>query len=212
MSDRDYCYPPDHIVLRNNRLGSRDAPELEAAERRFLFHRLLEPVPAGDFDLAHLKATQRHLFEYFNIAVGRDRHGEDCQVRLPIKPRRFMAYGMAAIHLRILAAGHFQGWGPERFVTGVRPALGDVNHVHPFREDKQSTHAPGAVLAPPLMGWSPESRCRRQRSTRASASSSRLPCPPVDTESGCRTAKTPGSPRAPVARPVFGANPNGRPP
>ena len=62
MRDRDYCYPPDYTVLRN-RLDIRDAPALEAAERQFVAQRLLEPVPAGDFDLAHLKAIHRHLFQ-----------------------------------------------------------------------------------------------------------------------------------------------------
>ena len=54
MSDRDYCYPPDYAVLRN-RLNIRAAPTLEAAERQLVAQRLLEPVPRGDFDLAHLK-------------------------------------------------------------------------------------------------------------------------------------------------------------
>ena len=35
MNDRDYCYPPDFVVLRN-KLNLRDLPELEAAERDVL--------------------------------------------------------------------------------------------------------------------------------------------------------------------------------
>ena len=62
MSDRDDCYPPDYTVLRN-RLDIRDAATLEAAERELVALRLLEPVPAGDFDLDHLKAIHRHLFQ-----------------------------------------------------------------------------------------------------------------------------------------------------
>ena len=62
MSDRDYCYPPEYVVLRN-RLGIRDTPTLDAAERQFVAQRLLEPVPTGDFDLDHLKAIHRHLFQ-----------------------------------------------------------------------------------------------------------------------------------------------------
>ena len=62
MSDRDYCYPPDFTVLRN-KLDIRDTATLEAAERQFVAQRLLESLPAGDFDLAHLKAIHRHLFQ-----------------------------------------------------------------------------------------------------------------------------------------------------
>ena len=98
MSDRDYCYPPDYTVLRN-RLDIRDAPALEAAERELVAQRLPEPVPAGDFDHAHLKA----------------------------------------IHRRIVAAGYFAGLRPDGFAGGAGPVLGDVNHVHPFREGNGHT-------------------------------------------------------------------------
>ena len=60
MSNHDYCYPPDFTVLRN-KLDIRDSPALEAAVRELVAQRLLEPVPAGDFDLAHLEAIHRHL-------------------------------------------------------------------------------------------------------------------------------------------------------
>ena len=62
MSDRDYCYPPDYTVLRNM-LDIRDTSALEEAERELVAQRLLEPVPTGDFDLAHLKAIHHHLFQ-----------------------------------------------------------------------------------------------------------------------------------------------------
>ena len=56
MSDRDYCYPPDYTVLRN-RLNIRAAPTLEAAECQLVAQRVLERVPAGDFDLARLRCV-----------------------------------------------------------------------------------------------------------------------------------------------------------
>jgi len=46
MSDRDYCHPPDCIVLCN-RLDIRDAPALDAAERGLVSWRRLEIVPEG---------------------------------------------------------------------------------------------------------------------------------------------------------------------
>ena len=96
MSDRDYCYPPDYTVLRN-RLDIRDAPALEAAERELVALRLLEPVPAGDFDLNHLKAIHRHLFQdvyawagevrTVEIAKGDSRfHANDSSVSLHLGP------------------------------------------------------------------------------------------------------------------------------
>ena len=46
---------------------------------------------------------------------------------------------MGDIHRRIVAAGYFAGLGPDGFAGGVGPVLGDVNHVHPFREGNGRT-------------------------------------------------------------------------
>ena len=138
MSDRDYCYPPDYTVLRN-RLNIRAAPTLEAAERQLVAQRLLEPVPGGDFDLAHLKAIHRHLFQDVYAWAGEIRTVEIAKGESRFQPRRFIATGMADIHRRIVAAGYFKGSGPDRFAEGAGPVLGDVNHVHPFREGNGRT-------------------------------------------------------------------------
>ena len=46
----------------------------------------------------------------------------------------FIAAGMADVHRRIVAAGYFRGSAPDGFAEDAGPVLGDVNHVHPFRE------------------------------------------------------------------------------
>ncbi len=138
MSDRDYCYPPDYIVLRNS-LGIRDALALETAERELVAQRLLEPVPTGDFDLAHLKAIHHHLFQDVYAWAGEIRTVEIAKGGSRFQPRRFIAAGMADVHRRIVAAGYFRGSGPDGFVEGAGPLLGDVNHVHPFREGNGRT-------------------------------------------------------------------------
>ena len=133
MSDPNYCYPPDYIVLRN-RLDIRDAQALEAAERELVAQRLLEPVPTGDFDLANLKAIHRHLFQDVYAWAGEIRTVEMTKVESRFQSRRFIAAGMADVHRRIVAAEYFRGSGPDGFAEGAGPVLGDVNHVHPFRE------------------------------------------------------------------------------
>ena len=138
MSDRDYCYPPDYTVLRN-KLDIRNAPALEAAERELVAQRLLEPVPTGDFDLAHLKAIHRHLFQDVYAWAGEVRTVEIAKGESRFQPRRFIAAGMADVHRRIVAAGYFRGSGPDGFAEGAGPVLGDVNHVHPFREGNGRT-------------------------------------------------------------------------
>ena len=46
---------------------------------------------------------------------------------------------MADVHRRVVAAEYFQGMNPEAFADGAGPVLGDVNHVHPFREGNGRT-------------------------------------------------------------------------
>ena len=104
MSDRDYCYPPDDTVLRNG-LNIRAAGTLEAAERQLVAQRLLEPVPGGDFDLAHLKAVHRHLFQDVYEWAGEIRTVEIAKGESRFQPRRFIATGMADIHCRMWPRG-----------------------------------------------------------------------------------------------------------
>lgn len=137
MSDRDYCYPPDFTVLRN-KLDIRDTRTLDAAERQFVAQRLLETVPTGDFDLAHLGAIHRHLFQDIYEWAGEIRVVEIAKGDSRFQPRRFIEAGMADVHRHIVAAGYFQGTSPEAFADGVGPVLGDVNHVHAFREGNRS--------------------------------------------------------------------------
>ena len=134
MSDRDCCDPPDYTVLRS-RLDARDALALEAAERELVAQHLLEPMPAGDFDLDHLKTIRRHLSQDVYAWAGEFRTVEVAQGGNQFQPRRYIEAGMANVHRHIVAAGCFQGSGRDGFAKGVGPPLlGDVNHVHPFRE------------------------------------------------------------------------------
>ena len=122
MSDRDYCYPPDFSVLRN-RLGIRAARTLDAAERQFVAQRLLEAVPTGEFDLTHLKAIHRHLFQDVYDWAGELRTVEIAKGGSRFQPRRFIETGMADIHRRIVAAGYFQRTAPATFAAGAGPIL-----------------------------------------------------------------------------------------
>ena len=49
-------------VLRN-RLGISDARRFDRIERRLVADRIAEGAPLGAFDLPHLRAIHRHLFQ-----------------------------------------------------------------------------------------------------------------------------------------------------
>ncbi len=96
-------------------------------------------MPTGEFDLAHLKAIHRHLFQDVYDWAGELRTVEIAKGDSRFQPRRFIEAGMADIRHRIVAAGYFQGTGPDTFAAGAGPILGDVNHVLPFREGNRRT-------------------------------------------------------------------------
>jgi cell filamentation protein len=60
MTDETYCYPPDFKILRN-RFNIRNEHELDLIEREFVTQRMRETIPAGQFDLAHLKSIHREF-------------------------------------------------------------------------------------------------------------------------------------------------------
>ncbi|MGF1624581.1 MAG: Fic/DOC family protein [Alphaproteobacteria bacterium] len=133
MTDPVYCYPPDFTVPRN-RLHIRDAELLDSTERMLVIQRAEEGVPLGDFDLAHLQAIHRHLFQDVYDWAGEIRIVELSKGGSQFQPVRFIATGMADVHRRIVAADRLRGMAPADFAAEAGRIMGDVNHVHPFRE------------------------------------------------------------------------------
>lgn len=138
MSDEVYCYPPDFNVLRN-KLGIRDAAALDEAERGLVIKRSEQGPPTGDFDLAHLRAIHRHLFQDIYDWAGAVRTVEISKGGSGFMPRRFIATGMNDIHRRIVEVGYFAGTVADAFAREAGTIIGDVNHVHPFREGNGRT-------------------------------------------------------------------------
>lgn len=133
MTDTAYCYPPDYIVLRN-KLGIRDAAALDRVERRHVRNRAMQGVPSGDFDLAHLRAIHRHLFQDVYDWAGEVRTVEIAKEGHQFQFRRFIETGIADVHARIVEQNYLAGLAPEAFAGAAAEIIGDVNYVHPFRE------------------------------------------------------------------------------
>lgn len=138
MSEDPYCYPPDHTVLRN-KLDIRDADELDYIEREFVSHRMRAGVPTGRFDLAHLKAIHRHLFRDIYAWAGELRTVEISKGGSRFQFRRFIETGMADVHRRLVETRFLRDLSAEDFAREAGCILGDVNHVHPFREGNGRT-------------------------------------------------------------------------
>lgn len=138
MSDADYCYPPDFKVLKN-KLNLRHATELERFETELVMQRVAEGVTGGSFDLAHLRAIHRHLFQDVYEWAGEIRAVEISKGGHQFQARRFIVTGMADVHSRLLQRNFLRGLDRKEFGRQAGHILGDVNYVHPFREGNGRT-------------------------------------------------------------------------
>jgi cell filamentation protein len=138
MSDPAYCYPPDFTVLRN-KLGIRDSRELDRWEAEFVIQRIAQGVPTGNFDLAHLKAIHRHLFQDLYEWAGEVRTVEISKGAHQFQFRRFIETGMTDVHRRLMQRNFLRRLDSAAFASEAANILGDVNYVHPFREGNGRT-------------------------------------------------------------------------
>jgi len=138
MSDTRYCYPPNYTVLIN-KLDLRDASQLERVERRLVVQRSLDGIPMGDFDLAHLQAIHRHLFQDVYDWAGAIRETEISKGGSQFQFRQYIETGMTDVHRRIRSHAYLKNLSSPSFADLAGEIIGDVNYVHPFREGNGRT-------------------------------------------------------------------------
>jgi cell filamentation protein len=130
--DDPYVYPSTSVL--RNKLGLTDPDQLDRAERRLVAQRIAEGVPTGNFDLAHLRAIHRHLFQDLYAWAGELRTVEIAKEGHQFQFCRFIQDGMADVHRRLEQAGFLRGLSAAQFAEAAGQIIGDVNYVHPFRE------------------------------------------------------------------------------
>jgi cell filamentation protein len=121
--------------LRNN-LDVRDAEELKRVEADLTnwngLRLAVEPIP-GNFDLPHLRAIHRFLFEDLYKWAGELRTVPLAKTDLFCMPEHIASY-WAEIFDRLADENHLTGLDREAFVTRLTHYFADVNALHPFRE------------------------------------------------------------------------------
>jgi len=130
--DDPYLYPGAPVL--RNRLGLTDPDQLDKVERRLVAQRIAEGAPTGHFDLAHLRAIHRHLFQDLYAWAGELRTVEIAKGGHQFQFRQFIETGMADVHRRLEQADFLRGLSGAVFARAAGPIMGDVNYVHPFRE------------------------------------------------------------------------------
>jgi cell filamentation protein len=132
-----YLYPGT-FVLRN-RLGITDPVFLEKQERALVVLRSRRGVPRGDFDLAHLRAIHRHLFQDIYDWAGELRTVEISKGDQQFQFRQFIPTGKADVHRRLVRSRFLRGLPAAGFAGQAAVIVGDINYIHPFREGNGRT-------------------------------------------------------------------------
>jgi cell filamentation protein len=137
--DDPYVYPGTTIL--RNRFEIFNQATLDRIERRYVIQRTKRGIPAGSFDLAHLRAIHRHLFQDVYDWAGQVRAVEINKGGQQFQFRQYIETGMADIHRRLVQARFLTGLQPAEFAREAGVVMGDVNYVHPFREGNGRTQA-----------------------------------------------------------------------
>jgi len=135
--DDPYLYPGSTVLI--NKLGITDAARLDYVEREYVALRAAQGVPNGGFDLAHLRAIHRHLFQDVYEWAGELRTVEISKGGHQFQFRQFIETGMGDIHRRLVKANFLRDLSPGEFAEAAGEIFGDLNYVHPFREGNGRT-------------------------------------------------------------------------
>jgi cell filamentation protein len=132
-----YVYPGTRIL--KNRLGITDPARLDRIERRIVIQRSRKGIPNGAFDLAHLQAIHRHLFQDIYDWAGEIRTVEISKGAQQFQFRQYIHTGMADVHRRLTKSRFLAGLSRHDFSQQAAVIVGDVNFIHPFREGNGRT-------------------------------------------------------------------------
>jgi cell filamentation protein len=132
-----YTYPGSTIL--RNKLGITDGARLDNVERALVTQRAAEGIPSGRFDLGHLRAIHRHLFQDLYEWAGEIRQVEIAKDGHQFQFQRYIETGMADVYRRLEKTDFLKGLHPPEFAVAASRIMGDVNYVHPFREGNGRT-------------------------------------------------------------------------
>ena len=93
----------------------------------------------GSFDLAHLRAIHRHLFQDIYDWAGELRTVEISKGDQQFQFRQYIPTGMADVHRRLVQSRFLSGLPPAGFAEQAAVIVGDINYIHPFREGNGRT-------------------------------------------------------------------------
>jgi cell filamentation protein len=138
----DDHFDDKHRVLRNT-LAITDAEVLEQHIARLSFQRVaeLEETPLrGKFDIPHLRAIHRYIFQDIFPWAGDFRNVMTSRTgSFGFPPPQFIWPSLETVLSALRAEDYLKHLDADRFAVRAGHYLGEINAVHPFREGNGRT-------------------------------------------------------------------------
>lgn len=132
--DRIYCYPNSDILI--NKLNIKDSDKLYVAERKLTAIRVqelfFEPIE-GQFDLNHLCAVHKHIFQDVYTWAGDLRTVDIAKDNLFCKVQ-YIEVVAKDIFLNLKKDRCLAGLNEKDFIKKAAYYFSEINALHPFRE------------------------------------------------------------------------------
>jgi cell filamentation protein len=124
-----------------NLLGIKDSEELSKVETALVLNRCyeleqnsLDNAVDKEFDSQHLKDIHKHLFQDVYDLAGQVRCVDLSKGETRFLPHQLIEKGANSIFSGLKEQNYLKGLSPEDFSKEAGYYLGEINHIHPFRE------------------------------------------------------------------------------
>jgi cell filamentation protein len=129
-----------------NLLGIKDVEELSKVETALVVNRCYELECASfdntddkEFDFEHLKDIHKHLFQDVYDWAGQVRHVDLSKGETRFLPHKLIERGAHSIFSELKHHNYLRGLDADTFSKNAAYYLGEINHIHPFREGNGRT-------------------------------------------------------------------------
>jgi len=130
-----YCYPNSDVLI--NKLNIRDEKELEIAERRITtvkIAQLYEKPITGNFDMKHLQAIHKHIFQDIYPFAGKLRDEQIAKGYFQFASPLYFTDMFKDLHNQLKKEKFLNGMDKENISKRLAYYMAEINVIHPFRE------------------------------------------------------------------------------
>jgi cell filamentation protein len=131
------CYPGTTVLI--NLPGLQDQESLDHYEIERVGERSLQNLPEGKFDPKHYRSLHRHLFCDVYTWAGEYRTVVTWKGTSRFAQPGFIPNQMDKTFARLQQPEFLPNSDVDAFIIEAAEFLGDVNHIHPFREGNGRT-------------------------------------------------------------------------